>query len=349
MLLFLTLDTTTQIGDLSGAGEFHVSSHRLLWIPHGARQGVCLPLEMLTSLKIVSSGIFGMTQKLEALSTGNQKVLFAFKHKNDIESMFSHASAALQARQAFIQQQQQQQLQQQQQQTVFSPKSAGISGVLLNVQSQARQRDESLTQAFSDLKALMDNAKQMVEIAQRLARSEDASASAPDGAVVDQYLMSVGLQSPVTKKSSGTAFHQQLARQLCDFLQRPLAEHGGVLSLPDVFCLYNRARGTDLVSPDDLVRACNLFAPLELPLRFCKLPSGVLVVQSPDHSQEAVAQKLRAMASAGPLTAFQVARQTKCTITLAQEQLLASEELGFLCRDQSIEGLLFYPNLFPTF
>ena len=36
-----------------------------------------------------------------------------------------------------------------------------------------------------------------------------------------------------------------------------LDKFGGVLALVDLYCMYNRARGTDLISPDDLILACN--------------------------------------------------------------------------------------------
>lgn len=42
--------------------------------------------------------------------------------------------------------------------------------------------------------------------------------------------------------------------QLAEFLLVPLERAGGMMTLPDVFCLFNRARGTELVSPDDLLQ-----------------------------------------------------------------------------------------------
>jgi hypothetical protein len=36
-------------------------------------------------------------------------------------------------------------------------------------------------------------------------------------------------------------------------------ETGGMMALTDVYCLFNRARGTELVSPHDLLHACELF------------------------------------------------------------------------------------------
>lgn len=52
----------------------------------------------------------------------------------------------------------------------------------------------------------------------------------------------------------GARYHTELSRQLADFLEGPLARCGGMISLPDVYCLFNRARGTELVSPDDLLQ-----------------------------------------------------------------------------------------------
>ena len=49
--------------------------------------------------------------------------------------------------------------------------------------------------------------------------------------------------------------------QLADFLRVPLERAGGMMTLPDVYCLFNRARGTELVSPDDLLQVMPLSTP----------------------------------------------------------------------------------------
>ncbi len=59
--------------------------------------------------------------------------------------------------------------------------------------------------------------------------------------------------------TAGARYHTELSRQLADFLAAPLARARGLLQLPDVYCLFNRARGTELVSPDDLLKAIALF------------------------------------------------------------------------------------------
>lgn len=56
-----------------------------------------------------------------------------------------------------------------------------------------------------------------------------------------------------------------LPPQLADFLKAPVERASGMMPLPDVYCLYNRARGTELISPDDLLTAIKLFPRVSLP------------------------------------------------------------------------------------
>lgn len=61
------------------------------------------------------------------------------------------------------------------------------------------------------------------------------------------------------------------------------------MPLPDCYCLFNRARGTELISPDDLLAAAKLLPQSSGErLAFRQFASGVLVVQSATHSDEQV-------------------------------------------------------------
>jgi len=48
----------------------------------------------------------------------------------------------------------------------------------------------------------------------------------------------------------------ELAKEVEKFSFGVLDKFGGVLALIDIYCMYNRARGTDLISPEDLLIAC---------------------------------------------------------------------------------------------
>uniref|UniRef100_A0A3Q4H870 Vacuolar protein-sorting-associated protein 36 n=1 Tax=Neolamprologus brichardi TaxID=32507 RepID=A0A3Q4H870_NEOBR len=124
-------------------------------------------------------------------------------------------------------------------------------------------------------------------------------------------------------------------------------ERGGMMALTEVYCLVNRARGMELLSPEDLVNACKMFESLKLPLRLRVFDSGVMVVQLQSHSEEEmIASALDNVSEKGSLTAEEFAKLLGLSVLLSKERLLLAEKMGHLCRDDSVEGLRFYPNLF---
>eukprot|EP00118_Oscarella_pearsei_P005111 m.22919 g.22919 ORF g.22919 m.22919 type:complete len:388 (+) comp28422_c0_seq2:172-1335(+) len=231
---------------------------------------------------------------------------------------------------------------------------AGIVGIERNMAEKKRQTDKQLSQAFQDLDALMDKAKEMVTLADRFAsKLEEKKGSITEDETVafKAYLLSIGIANPVTREThgSGSAYHKELSKQLASFLQKPLEELNGVMTLADVYCRFNRARGMELVAPDDVFNACKMFEPLRLPVRLTKFESGVLVVQLTSHSESAFVKETgRLVQEKGSMTAEELARSATISIVLAKERLQLAEKKNILCRDDCVEGLRFYPNLFLT-
>ena len=58
-----------------------------------------------------------------------------------------------------------------------------------------------------------------------------------------------------------------------------LNRFGGVMTLPDVYAVFNRARGTELISPLDLLTVSGMLGPLALGMSLHTFPSGVAVIQ----------------------------------------------------------------------
>ena len=152
----------------------------------------------------------------------------------------------------------------------------------------------------------MTHAKEIVAIAKKVSdKVEAANKTKPDDekTKVDkefqEMLSTMGIPSPVTRASAGTAYHTELSRQLADFIKRPLDKRGqislsrflefvmslfaiffegGMMTLTDVYCIFNRARGTELISPEDLVHACELLdANPGSGLKIRRFDSGVKV------------------------------------------------------------------------
>lgn len=117
-----------------------------------------------------------------------------------------------------------------------------------------------------------------------------------------------------------------------------------MMSLADVYCRVNRARGLELLSPEDLLEACKLLIG---PIKLRQFPSGAMVLQLENHDDESVAQETAEYTErCTSISADELARVVGISLLLANERLLTAERLGKLCRDESIEGLRFYPNRF---
>lgn len=239
---------------------------------------------------------------------------------------------------------------------------AGVSGILLRDQKQREETEKNLHDAFLDLKALMSKAKEMVALAEKMRAKLLAAPNGQAGSTDDDdttsrqemqdWMLSVGIASPVTKETAGALYHQQLSRQLADFVKVPVQKAGGMLALVDVYCLFNRARGTELISPEDLLRACTLWGKIDVPVVLRRFDSGVMVIQSKSQSDEEVFMRIKSLltrtgdSTMVGVSASEAARTLGVAPALAKEQLLAAEIKGHLCRDDGPDGLRFFLNFF---
>ncbi|KAG0376423.1 hypothetical protein BGX24_007771 [Mortierella sp. AD032] len=229
----------------------------------------------------------------------------------------------------------------------------GISGIMRTVESNKKVADETLSEAFRDLQGLMDKAAEMVALAETISNrlSKSNSMNNEETATFKTYLLSMGIAAPVTKDTAGAVFHKELARELVEFILPIVEREGGTMSLMDIYCVFNRARGVELISPKDLHTACELFEALNLPLRLRKFDSGLLVIQtlarySDDEVSGAITKRIQTLPPGAGLTAVELASAIQISVALAQEQLLMTEARGLICRDESVEGLRFFDNLF---
>lgn len=251
----------------------------------------------------------------------------------------------------------------------------GIVGIERSLLERQKQTDENISLAFKDLSKLMEMAKDMVGVSKVIStkiRERHGDISEDETVRFKSYLMSLGIDDPVTRDSaaSNTEYFQLLAKQICEMLLDPIIEVGGMMSMADVYCRVNRARGLELLSPEDLLNACHF---LSGPIKLRKFPSGAMVLQLESHDDEQVAeetfQEVRffrlypisdeilkkkcfsllfrlQVDQSKSLSVEELARILSISLLLAQERLLTAERAGKICRDESIEGLRFFPNLF---
>ena len=131
-----------------------------------------------------------------------------------------------------------------------------------------------------------------------------------------------------------------------------------MMTLTDAFCRVNRARGMALLSPEDLMNACRTLTSVASgAICLHTFPeTGVTVLQLTSAqvgSEEVLAQTEATVVQATEatdvgLTAEDFARNVGVALVIAKERLLAAEAAGRICRDDTVEGLRFFPNLILT-
>ena len=165
--------------------------------------------------------------------------------------------------------------------------------------------------------------------------------------------MTENFTSHVSKEISGKKFYQDLAREIEKFLDKVITSErfSGVIGLIDLFCLYNRARGTDLVSPEDLNVACAALDGFSTKYMLkCYPKSGIKTIQLKSFNEAQYYEKLGKLLEEYPgMTADRIASYLKINVVVMREQITQAEILGYICVDESHEGLRYHQNLIKTY
>ena len=229
---------------------------------------------------------------------------------------------------------------------------------------------------------LMEEAGELISVIQKYVAtldkhqaSQEGPSSGEEGTAetnrqLTTMMQDMGMTTALTaKETSRSAYHETLARQLSDYLRRNKTFQrdnkgdligSGIMTLTDIYCLFNRARGTNMISPEELVEALGLMEGLGLNMKLREFDeSGVVVLQETGFDDAVMAETLvqeikkreEKYREAGEvkfvgMTVLEAARVLKLSPLLTNEQLGSAERSGALCRDVTLEGTRFFRNIF---
>ena len=250
-------------------------------------------------------------------------------------------------------------------------KIVGIAGLERRGIELRKNNEVVLGNAFEDLEALMASAKEIVALAETFASKSSESGAEAANALLQESATALGM---VTTKEmlnssagSDSLYLSELSRNLAEYLTDDakgiLHKEGGIMSLVDLWSVFNRARGgVELISPMDFEKAARLWEKLNLPVRLRQFRNGLLVVQRYDWTDDKTIaqllnwfQELHTQPPPGEaqwdweafgrgITAQEAAQKFGWSVGVATEELEMAEENGALCREESVEGLRFWEN-----
>ncbi|CAD6570514.1 MAG: hypothetical protein ASARMPREDX12_003659 [Alectoria sarmentosa] len=249
-------------------------------------------------------------------------------------------------------------------------RTVGIAGLERQGLELRRKNEAVIGSAFEDLDALMASAKEIVALAESFAKKSDEGSADANQLIAES---AKALDMVTTKDMLGSSagseslYLSEMARNLAEYLTDDakgiLRKEGGIMSLVDLWAVFNRARGgVELISPMEFEKAARLWEKLRLPVRLRQFKNGLLVVQQADRTDDkTIAQLLSWLqelhtSSFNPevgwghevfgrgVTAQEAAQRFGWSVGVASEELDMAEEKGALCREEGIEGLRFWEN-----
>ncbi|KAF1960527.1 Vps36-domain-containing protein [Byssothecium circinans] len=250
-------------------------------------------------------------------------------------------------------------------------KVVGIAGLERRGLEQRKNNEAMIGSSFEDLEALMTSAKEIIALAEQFASQANlgTNGSSEASALASQSASALGLVTTKDMLGSGSEslYVSELSRNLAEWLTDDtrgiLKKEGGIVTLVDLWAVFNRARGgVELVSPADFEKAARMWDKLKLPVRLRQFKSGLLVVQGRDRTDEKTIASLIAwlklLHTEAPspdtswdwqkfgrgVTAQEAAEWFGWSVGVATEELEMAEEAGALCREQGLDGVRFWEN-----
>ena len=249
-------------------------------------------------------------------------------------------------------------------------RTVGIAGLERQGLELRKKNEAVIGSAFEDLDALMASAKEVVALAESFAKKSDEGSADANRLIAES---AKALDMVTTKDMLGSSagseslYLSEMSRNLAEYLTDDakgiLRKEGGIMSLVDLWAVFNRARGgVELISPMEFEKAARLWEKLRLPVRLRQFKNGLLVVQQADRTDEkTIAQLLSVLHESHTppsdfevggdnepfgrgITAQEAAQRFGWSVGVASEELEMAEEKGALCREEGIEGLRFWEN-----
>lgn len=182
---------------------------------------------------------------------------------------------------------------------------------------------------FEDFESLKKRAEPLIQVAEtikaKLARKE-LDADSAEMREIQAVMFNMGLandfSTTVNKDTSGKNYHTELASEVERFLKSVMDKVGGVIGLIDLYCMYNRARGTDLISPEDLKIACVKLNNQSQLYMMKEYPSGIKTMQSRQFNSSSYYKRIADTLVEHPgLTPMRIAEQMQVNEVLIKEHI----------------------------
>ena len=169
----------------------------------------------------------------------------------------------------------------------------GISRIQNLMRKKINNQNKLISGSFNDIQSLRENAEAMISLAQQIraklsSSKANTSESASQTAEINSVLSKIGFIDPVTKEVAGSDYYIKLAEQINVYFTDYFKKNPDikVITLIDAYCIYNRARGGNTISPKDMTQAINNFDKVAGEIKVKNFNKEMIVLHTSEFSNE---------------------------------------------------------------
>lgn len=222
----------------------------------------------------------------------------------------------------------------------------GIGGIEQAAHDSINKRGSAVNSALQDIDSLKSSAQKLKDIAAELSKTTDKETSSE----MSKICLAIGIHDPVTKKSGGSQFARDLAKEFASSMHKWMTKAGvSIMATAEAYAAYNRLRGNDLISPHDLKEALQIIEKGGFDVRVETIARMQVIVKKEASFDAIVKSQLDGLGEGGYITPMMIQTKSGLPNVIAKNYLLRAEQEGILARDESLAGLRFYKNIFPSF
>ena len=235
---------------------------------------------------------------------------------------------------------------------------AGIDALVTHAAAAQHAQRGSMAASLADLETLIGQAARMTALAAELRTRLERGGHAADDSLLHSALVRLGLPAPAVTPEmvrDEKEYRAELAAELACVLRGTPDTPGllgmrGVLTLDEVWGVWNRVRGVALIAPDVFREAADMLPSVtDPPIAVRRLRSGLTVLHTAHFSDACFAARICALLqtadpSSRGLSTAEIAVREALPPLLAHELLDAAQQTGVVVRDECAGHVRWFCN-----
>ncbi|EDR22863.1 vacuolar protein-sorting-associated protein, putative [Entamoeba dispar SAW760] len=216
------------------------------------------------------------------------------------------------------------------------------------IESKEKDRnniDKLFSIAFQSLDMMIQCYNELDKIATKFLKESILEKENQEYQSLITYLV---INAPVTRNLYGNNYEEALMDEIDEFCHLYfLKKREMAIMLPDLYAIYNRARGT-LVSPEELRNACELLNNKGKYVGLMNINKSLIIHERDFTLENFQNTVLNVLKSAQKISSFTIAQHYGVQYAIVKSLMDQLEQNELICRDESEEGIMYYENLFNT-